>query len=61
MYNTFVPTICRCRQVGKAPWQGGHGQRTSNLFSRQDFGEEVGVPAGDLHFAADAFFHRVML
>jgi hypothetical protein len=38
-----------------------HGQRTSNLFSRQDFGEEVGVPAGDLHFAADAFFHRVML
>jgi hypothetical protein len=39
----------------------GHGQRTSNLFSRQDFGEEVGVPAGDLHFAADAFFHWVML
>ncbi len=35
--------------------------RTSNLFSCQDFGEEVGVPAGDLHFAADAFFHRVML
>ncbi len=29
--------------------------RTSNLFSCQDFGEEVGVPAGDLHFAADAF------
>jgi hypothetical protein len=32
-----------------------HGQRTSNLFACQDFGEEVGVPAGDLHFTAEGF------
>ena len=49
---------------GKVNYQGkpvNHGLRTSNLFSCQDFGEEVGIPAGDLHLAAQAFLHRVML
>jgi len=48
-------------QVRDERWGTPQGQRTSKFFPCQDFGEEVGVPAGDLHFSAEAFFHRVVL
>ena len=38
-----------------------HGQRVSKLLTGEDFREEVVVPAGDLHFASQTFFERMML
>ena len=37
------------------------GQRVSNVLTCQDFGEEVVVPAGDLHLASQAFLERMVL
>ena len=35
-----------------------HGERVSKLLAGEDFSEEVVVPAGDLHFASQAFVER---
>ena len=37
-----------------------HGQRVSKLLAGEDFGEEVVVPASDLHFASQTFFERMV-